>query len=177
MPSPTRRHFLQRSTRWLAAGSFASIAAATARAQDFGRLPAIEADLVREAVGSSHGNFDRLRELVASHPTLVNAAWDWGGGDFETPLQAAAHTGRRGIAEYLLAHGARLDVFAAAMLGQLEFVKACFALDPTLDRIHGPHGFTLHHCATQGGELAAPVVAYLESIGASTDSKRPLPFA
>ncbi len=30
---------------------------------------------------------------VAAQPALLNAAWDWGGGDFETALAGAAHRG------------------------------------------------------------------------------------
>ena len=45
----------------------------------------------------------------------MNASWDWGGGDWETGLGAAAHMGRRDIAELLLGRGARLDLFAAAI--------------------------------------------------------------
>lgn len=176
MPS-SRRAFLRHSTRWLAVGSLATLGATRIVAQDAGKPAPLDPDLVRAVVGSSHRDLDRVRELVEAHPTLANASWDWGGGDFETPLQAAAHTGGREIAAYLLSRGARLDVFAAAMLGQLDFVRAAFALDPTIDRIHGPHGFTLHHCATRGGEEAAGVVAWLVAQGATTTSKRLLPFA
>ena len=37
----------------------------------------------------------RVKELVTTHPHLANAWWDWGFGDWESPLGAAAHTGRR----------------------------------------------------------------------------------
>jgi len=80
--------------------------------------------LVNEFVGKAHGDLDRVRELLAGHPALVNAAWDWGNGDWETGLGAAAHVGRRDIALHLIEHGARMDVFAAAMLGHLEIVRA-----------------------------------------------------
>ena len=64
----------------------------------------------------------------------MNAAWDWGGGDWETGLGAAAHVGRRDIALFLLDHGARLDVFAAAMLGYLDVVQAAVAARPDVVR-------------------------------------------
>ena len=80
--------------------------------------------LVNEFVGKSHGDLDRVRALLAEHPALVNAAWDWGNGDWETGLGAAAHVGRRDIALLLLEHGARMDIFAAAMLGHLQIVRA-----------------------------------------------------
>ena len=86
--------------------------------------PALEAGLVQEFVGNAHGDLDRVRELLAQEPALIHACWDWGGGDFETGLGAASHMGRRDIAEFLIENGARLDLFAAAMLGKIEIVKA-----------------------------------------------------
>jgi hypothetical protein len=117
-----------------------------------------------------------VKKLVTEDPLLVNASWDWGGGDFETPLQAAAHTGRREIAEFLLGQNARPDLFAAAMLGQLDFIKAAFAVYPALLGVHGPHGFTLLHCAKQGGALAKPVYDYLLAQGGPEIFQRPMPF-
>ena len=70
----------------------------------------------------------RFAQRSEADATLANAAWDWGGGDWETGLGAAAHMGRRDIAELLLAHGARIDVFAAAMLDQVEIVRAMLAV-------------------------------------------------
>ena len=57
--------------------------------------PALESNLVEEFVRVAHSDFDRTKELLAQEPALVNATWDWGGGDFETALGAASHMGRR----------------------------------------------------------------------------------
>lgn len=120
--------------------------------------------LVREVVGASHGRFDRVRELVGAHPALANAAWDWGFGDWETSLGAAAHTGRREIAEYLLSMGARPDLFAAAMLGHLDTVRSVIASIPGVATFHGPHGITLLAHARAGGEPAKPVLEFLSAV-------------
>ena len=69
------------------------------------KIPALEASLVEEFVGNAHGNFARVKELLEQHPNLVNAAWDWGGGDFESAIGAASHMGNKQIANYLLEHG------------------------------------------------------------------------
>jgi hypothetical protein len=138
--------------------------------------PAFAAEKVQAVVGQSHRSLDEVKKLVAADPLLVNASWDWGGGDFETPLQAAAHTGRREIAEYLLSQNARPDLFAAAMLGQLDFLKAALAAQPSLLNVHGPHGFTLLHCAKQGGAGGRPVYDYLLAAGGPEIFQRPLPF-
>lgn len=127
-------------------------------------IPALEASLVQEFVGNAHGDLDRVQELLAQEPALINATWDWGGGDFETALGAASHMGRRDIAEFLLSKGARLDLFAAAMLGKLEVVKAALTAFPDAIYASGPHGIPLIAHATAGGEEAKAVLDYLESL-------------
>lgn len=121
---------------------------------------------VAEVVGVSHRDLDKVRALVEETPALANAAWDWGFGDWETALGAASHTGRREIAEYLISKGARPTLHSAAMLGQLEVVKAMVQADPASARIAGPHGIPLLEHARTGGERAREVLKYLESIGA-----------
>lgn len=127
------------------------------------RKERLAAERVGEFVSKAHGDFERVREMLAEEPALVNACWDWGGGDWETGLGAAAHMGRRDIAEFLLAHGARLDVFAAAMLGQLDVVKAIIAAQPEAKHTPGPHGIPLIVHAKAGGEAALDVLAFLEA--------------
>lgn len=132
-------------------------------------FPRQAADVVREVVGASHGNFDRVRELVVARPALAKAVWDWGYGDWESALGAASHVGRRDIAEYLISMGARPNVFSAAMLGQLDVVRAFVAADAGTPAIAGPHGIPLIAHARAGGEAAKPVLAYLESLGAAPE--------
>jgi hypothetical protein len=123
----------------------------------------LTSELVREFVGSSHGDLDAVQELLKLEPRLVNASWDWGGGDWETGLGAAAHMGRRDIALLLLERGARLDLFAAAMLGETEIVKAMIAAFPDLREATGPHGIPLLEHAKVGGEDAREVLAFLQA--------------
>jgi hypothetical protein len=118
--------------------------------------PPIDPALVQAFVGNAHGNLDEVRSLLEREPALVNAAWDWGGGDWETGLGAAAHMKNREIALYLLDNGARLDVFAAAMLGQVEVVRAMLDARPELREAKGPHGIPLAaHAAPEVLELLA----------------------
>lgn len=184
-PRIDRRRFLRASAALAAGGlllSHESTAQATSAAAPAPspsappKPPALNIDDVRSTVAVAHGNLEKLRTLVDATPLLANACWDWGGGDFETPLQAAAHTGGRGIALYLLSKGARQDIFAAAMLGQLDFVKAAHAVDPRAHEIHGPHGFTLLHCAKAGGTEAQHVVDWLLANGAPDVTFRNLPY-
>jgi hypothetical protein len=114
-------------------------------------------------VANAHGDLDFVRTALAEDPTLANAAWDWGDGDWESALGAAGHMGRRDIAELLLAHGARLDLFVAAMLGELEIVKAMLAAHPEMRDAKGPHGIPLLSHAEAGGAQAQAVVDLLNS--------------
>ena len=82
------------------------------------RPPALAASLVQEFVGVAHADLNRVTELLAHEPALIQATWDWGGGDWETALGAAAHMGRADIARFLLGHGARIDGKAEAALEQ-----------------------------------------------------------
>ena len=128
------------------------------------KIPALELTVVQEFVAKAHADLDRIKELFAQAPALVNATWDWGGGDFETALGAAAHMGRKDIANFLLENGARLDLFAAAMLGNLEIVKAALQVYPDALKTPGPHGIPLAAHAQAGGDDAKAVLEYLQSL-------------
>jgi hypothetical protein len=127
------------------------------------RLPTLPSELVNEIVSKAHTDLAAVRALIEQEPALVNAAWDWGGGDFETPLNSAAHMGRRDIAQYLLEHGARLDLPAAVMLGELAIVRGIIEAYPATRFSTGAHGIPLIVHAMAGGEASADVLAYLQS--------------
>jgi hypothetical protein len=126
------------------------------------KKPALEASLVQDFVGNAHGDLDRVKELLEREPALINASWDWGSGDFETGLGAAAHMGRRDIASFLLEKGAHIDLFAAAMLGHLDIVQSTLEAYPDALEIPGPHGIPLIVHAQAGGNEAAHVYEYLK---------------
>ena len=125
--------------------------------------PPLDPASVQSFVASAHGDFDAVRTLLADEPQLVNAAWDWGGGDWETALGAAAHMGRRDIALHLLEHGARLDLFAAAMLGYVDIVGAILSDFTEMRDAAGPHGIPLVEHARAGGADARAVLDLLEA--------------
>ena len=129
------------------------------------RFPAQDDESVLAVVRFSHFDLDRVAELVTARPELAKAAWDWGYGDWETALGAASHTGNHAIAEFLIEHGAPPTLFSAAALGQLEAVRAAVEASPGVQGQPGPHGITLLEHARLGGERAAGVVDYLETVG------------
>lgn len=126
--------------------------------------PPVPPTLVRAFVGKAHTDLDATKALLAEHPALLNATWDWGGGDFETGLGGAGHMGNRDIAEFLIGQGARMDVFAAAMLGRLDVITSIVAAYPAVLQSRGPHGLGLLHHARKGGEPAQAVVTLLERL-------------
>ena len=105
------------------------------------KKPQVNKLMVQDFVIFGHMDLDMVKKLLDREPGLLNAAMDWGGGDWETALGAASHMGRHDIAEFLLGRGARIDIFCAAMTGQLDAVKACLTLEPKLIDAMGPHGF------------------------------------
>ncbi len=128
-------------------------------------FPSTDPALVRAVVLAAHTDVDTVAELVTGRPALSRASIDWGFGDWEAALGAASHMGRRDIADVLIAHGARPNIFSAAAMGQLDVVRAFVGAQPGIQSIPGPHGITLLAHARNGGDPAAPVYEYLESLG------------
>lgn len=128
------------------------------------RGPPIESGLVKQFVIAGHGQLDKVKEMLAAQPALINATWDWGGGDFETALGGASHMGRADIARFLLENNARMDLFAAAMLGRLDIIKAAAAAFPNIIRVPGPHKIPLIAHAEKGGADATAVVEFLKTL-------------
>jgi hypothetical protein len=141
----------------------------------FYRYPSMNDNMVSGIVGASHGNFDKVKELVGKRPELAGASWDWGFGDWETALGAASHVGRRDIAEFLISNGARPDIFTYTMMGMLKSVQEIIETVPGIQSHTGPHGITLlQHgknrledktMAESDKANVNKVISYLEGLG------------
>ena len=138
------------------------------------RKPQVNRQMAQDFVIYAHSDIEMVKKLLDKEPGLINATVDWGAGDWESGLNGASHMGQREIVMLLLERGARPDIFCAAMLGQLDFVKAMLTLQPKLIDAKGPHGFTLHFHAQVGGDASKPVLDYLQSIRKL--ELRPVPF-
>src|SRR5215210_5034935 len=128
------------------------------------RGPRLDMEMVKEFVIAAHTDLEKTQKMLEVQPALVNATWDWGGGDWETGLGGASHMGSRAVAEYLLSKGARMDVFCATMLGKVELVKGFLADDPKIIDLPGPHRIPLIRHAMAGKQDA--VVELLKAAGA-----------
>lgn len=126
--------------------------------------PQFDRARVKRFVVAGHFNLAAVKQMLAEEPGLINGAIDWGKGDFETALGGASHMGRRDIAEFLLEHNARMDVFAATMLGKLEIVKAAVSAFPDVVHVPGPHGIPLLAHAEKGGAQAVAVLEFLREV-------------
>lgn len=126
----------------------------------------ISLEIVKEYVTVAHGQFPRLKEMLENDNQLLHVSNDWGGGDYESAIEAAGHVGNKEIAAYLLGKGARYNIYLACMLGHLDIVKQVLTMSPQLLNSKGPHGFTMLHHAQKGGEESKAVVDYLLSLGA-----------
>ncbi len=105
-------------------------------------------DLIDDFVGNAHGNFERVKELLAQQPALLNAKASWG----EYAIEAAAQVGSVEIAEFLLAAGAPTSICTEAMLGHLDNVRAYLDADPAQANAKGAHGISVLYHAIIGGQ-------------------------
>src|SRR6185295_16309767 len=149
-----RRDLIGSGSFAVIAGLWGTNAVAQARPEP---PPQLKPELVKSFVSGSHGNLDSVRDLAKQEPMLVRASWDQGAGDWETGLGAASHMGRRDIARFLIDGGARIDVFAVFMLGELSSAKALLTAFPDIHKTPGPHGISL---------LSHAIVGKKESFGA-----------
>jgi hypothetical protein len=133
----------------------------------------LPAEKVKEFVSAGHNNLDKVKSLLTEFPTLLYAAWDLGGGDFETALEGAGHVGNKDIANYLIKQGSRTNLFVLTMLGKTQMVKSYLEAFPEYLTARGPHGFTLLHHAQRGGDDAKELLEYLQSKGLK-ETKSPL---
>jgi len=153
----TRKDFFKQATIVSAAGL---ILPNSAIAQD--KVP-LKPELVKEFVSAGHGNLEKTKQMLEATPSLLNASWDWGNGDFEEAIEGAGHMGNRDIALYMISKGARFTLFVAAMLGKIDIVKPMIESYPELVQSKGPHGLDLIHHATKGGEHSVEVLNYLKT--------------
>ena len=114
------------------------------------------------------GDVNRVNELLAGDPTLVNAR-DASGN---SAILLAIYYGRKQVEEILLAHGVELDLFEAAAAGALDRVKTIVDedVDVSADLVNtfAPDGFTALGLAAFFGH--EDVAAYLLSRGAQVNT-------
>jgi hypothetical protein len=166
-----RRHFINQGLVGAAAAGTAmipflnqSIQAQSANQpmpKEVPRRAQLDPKLVNEFVGAAHGDLEKVKQMLAEEPPaqkrfggLVLAERELSLGDLETGLGGASHMGKRDIALFLLANGARIDAFCAAMLGYRDVVLALLKTVPDIATTKGPHGYSLLYHAAISGDVA-----------------------
>ena len=122
-----------------------------------------EQSVIDDFVNQAHGNLTKVRSMLKADPSLAVAKSSWG----ELPIQGAAQTCNRPIAELLLKNGAQLDIFVAAALGRVMDVRKFLKADPSLSAAKGVHGLPLMYFAAIGGDTK--LAGYLEKHGAGVN--------
>jgi len=113
-------------------------------------------------VAVQHANRN-LIELLLRHGADINQRSDWWAGSFGAMDDAWCADW---LPAFLMGHGAKLDVHAAARLGMLDELKAMISADPALVQARGGDGQTPLHFA-QSIEAAE----YLLAHGADIDAR------
>lgn len=127
------------------------------------------ADLVREFVIAAHGDLQKVQTMLAADPRLVDVPHMWSSADAERPIQAAAQTGAKNIAEYLLSKGAPLEICTAAVLGRNDQLERMLSENPSLSKATGAHGIPLlpHAVQSQNIETVKLVLKHAATDGSS----------
>lgn len=157
-----RKSFIQTGICGFVGLSLSSVLGAPPRNDD---PEPIDNTTIKEFVLAGHGDLDKVKRMVTEIPNLIYCRYDWGGGDFEEAIEGAGHVGNREIAEYLIAQGARVNLFVLTMLGKTHLVRPILEAYPNLIFAKGPHGFSLLHHAEKGGEEAKELYEYLSEKG------------
>jgi uncharacterized protein len=113
-----------------------------------------------------HSDLETVKRKVAEKPGLANA---YNAQMIESALGAAGHIGRADIAEFLLAHGAKLELAAAAMLGRKEYVADAIKKDPKAAKSGGAHNIPIAFHAALSGDVE--IIQMLWDAGAEEEVK------
>ncbi len=112
---------------------------------------------LHEFVANAHGNLTRVQALFEAHPEVLDARYaPWN----ESAMEAAAHTGSRDVALFLLDKGAAPTHGALAMLGWSDDLRALLAAQPELVGTPGAHGIPLLFHAALSGDPGTLQVAW-----------------
>jgi ankyrin repeat protein len=110
------------------------------------------------------GDLPRVRELLEQDPSLAGVRTDEG----YSAVTFAAYFGRDDIVDLLLRHGASLDVFEAAIVGDVNRLVERLDAEPVLVHAFSHDGWTPLHLAAHFGRTKA--VQYLLVQGADPNA-------
>lgn len=100
---------------------------------------------------SQSGDVDVLKRELAADPGLIAVTRASG----ETPLMTALYNKQHAAAEWLVASGAPLDIFAAAAVGRMDALESLLTRSPAGVATYSYDGWTPLHLAAFFGQRAA----------------------
>jgi hypothetical protein len=121
-------------------------------------------DLVAEFVLPCHFSIEQAAAVLKQDRRLVNAR---NYSTDEAGIEAASHTGRRDIAQWLLGNGAPYTVHCAVMLGHTYAAQAFFDLDESQAGRTGAHGIPMMYHGALSGSIE--MVELIEARGGGAD--------
>ncbi|SHJ20631.1 hypothetical protein [Aquimarina spongiae] len=133
--------------------------------QDQSEQKPLSIKIVKEFVIAGHFDLEKIKNMLEDYPNLIYCSYDWGNGDFEKAIEGAGHKGNKEVVKYLIAKGARVNIFVLTMLGKTRLVKSILDEYPNLIFSKGPHGLSLLHHAEIGGEESKELFEYLQMRG------------
>jgi ankyrin repeat protein len=111
------------------------------------------------------GEHSKIEEMLGQDPGLVNAKNESG----MSGVVIASYYGEPKIASLLVSRGAKLDVFEAAIVGDLHVTKKLVEQDKKLVNDYSNDGFTPLHLASFFGNLG--VARFLIEQGADANAR------
>ncbi|MBE1445228.1 ankyrin repeat domain-containing protein [Paenibacillus sp. OAS669] len=113
----------------------------------------------------THNNLKKVTELIGKDSSLVNASNSKG----ETAVLIATYMRANDIKELLINHGAELNIFEAAAVGNTTRVKKLLQQAPELISAYGPDGFQPLSMAAHFGNTET--VKLLLDLGADVNAR------
>jgi uncharacterized protein len=110
------------------------------------------------------GDVEALKRLAAEDPSVLGSTWNSG----ETPLMAALYRKHDAAAEWLVASGVQLDIFAAAALGRVDLLDPLVGPGSPAVNTYSYDGWTPVHLAAFFGRPLA--VERLKTAGADLNA-------
>jgi ankyrin repeat protein len=110
------------------------------------------------------GDSTKVQSRLDAEPGLAAAKNEQG----QSPVLAAAYSGRSEIRDLLIARGVVLEFHEAAAAGQFERVKQLLEINPELAKSYSPDGFPVFALAAAFGHF--PIVRYLSEKGAEVNA-------
>ena len=129
--------------------------------------------LIFDAVAASDAN--AVESLVATNPRLIDARGGW---QLYRPLFFAMQSGNAETIKILRRHGASLDVYEAAALGDIEELQRILSASPALANARREHcDVTPLHAARSNVEAARVLIECGADVNAiDSDSQRLMPL-